>query len=171
MAVDPATWVEWVRWSARFAAAAFVVAVLVPPLVRGPERLSRWLWLVFLSAQSLHFGLVLRLGVLVHGANMFPGGRSIAESGGWPAVLGIFALFYSLALPVLWRRWRGRAAGPLLRFAATASTLCFGLMLLDTYVPLWHRSGWFVLPVALVAVALVTELLGPKLRRLRCFAP
>jgi len=50
--MDVATWVEGVRWSARLAASAFVVAVLVPPLRRAPERPSQWLWLVCCSGPS-----------------------------------------------------------------------------------------------------------------------
>ncbi|HEU5074286.1 MAG TPA: hypothetical protein VFU02_08935 [Polyangiaceae bacterium] len=166
--MDLPTLVEGVRWSARFATGAFVVAVALPALTRAAGGSSARSWLVFLLLQTLHFGLVVRLAVLVDGVDMFPDGRSVDDAGGWPTVFAIIAVFYALGVPVLWRRLRAEAAGRVLRLTATGATLCLGLMLLATYVPLWGRSSWFVLPAVLVVAALVFELAALAQRRVRC---
>jgi hypothetical protein len=145
-----------VHWSARLSAILFALSLAAPVLPRFLARRSESLYLGFVAANTVQFLFVTLLALATGGANMFPGGRSVADVGGWPAVFGIFAFFYTLAFV----GWVGRRAGASsrLRTAGVLSRAFVGFMFVSTYVPLIARSAWYALPCALVAAAVVVDL-------------
>jgi hypothetical protein len=161
-----------VHWTARASAVLFATALLAPTLLAPTLALRRSLlpYVGFMMAHTIHFGFVVWLAMVTGGAKMFPGGRDIGDVGGWPAVFGIFTFFYVLATAGLLARRRGSEAGRALRFGGRFATTFLGYMFVSTYVPLVSRSAWYALPAALVALAVLVDLFGNKLRQMRCFA-
>jgi hypothetical protein len=161
-----------VHWTARLSALLFAAALLAPVLLREQDgrRRSQVLFLAFLAAHTVHFSFVLALAFETGGKRMFPGGRDIADVGGMPAVFGIFAFFYLLAVAALLQRRAGSRAGTLLRVAGRFSTAFLGYMFVTTYIPLVERSPWYALPAALIATAVVLDLFAEKFRHVRCFS-
>ena len=157
-----------VHWTARLSAVTFSAALLTSAL---SARRSRVLDIGFLVAHTIHFSFVVRLALATGGKNMFPGGKDIADAGGWPAVFGIFAFFYLLAGTALIARHLGSRASRPMRALGQLSTVFIGFMFVKTYLPLVARSYWYVLPAALVTTAVAADVLGSKLRRLKCLAP
>lgn len=143
-------------WTARVSAVVFALSLLVPALSPQRSAHSGWLQIAFIVAHTLHFSFVAWLARVTGGAGMFPGGRSVAEVGGWPVVLAIFVLFYAVALVALVAR-RTSADHPRLRTAGKLSTAFIGGMFVATYLPLVARSGWYVLLALLVAAAVAVD--------------
>jgi len=156
-----------VQWTARLSSTTFAAALLASTFA---GRRSRTLDIGFLVAHTIHFSFVVRLALATGGKGMFPGGKDIADAGGWPAVFAIFAFFYLLAGITLRARQLGPRASPRMRVAGQLATAFIGFMFVRTYVPLMARSSWYALPAALVATAVVADLLGSKIRRLTCLA-
>jgi hypothetical protein len=158
-----------VHWAARASALLFALALVAPAVLRSSARPSQNLFAAFIVAHTVHFFFVTWLAAATGGAGMFPGGRSVTDVGGWPAVAGIFALFYALAiLGLAARRERAHRHG-WLRATGRFATAFIGFMFVATYVPLLARSPWYALPAAIVTVAVVVDAIAGKLRRLRCF--
>ncbi|WP_437915611.1 hypothetical protein WME73_10820 [Sorangium sp. So ce302] len=154
-----------VHWTARASALLFAAALVAPALFRSSGQRSQGFYLGFILAHTIHFMFVIGLVRATGGANMFPGGRSVADVGGWPAVFGIFALFYALAFIAFAARRMGTRARSTLRVAGRLSTLFLGYMFVSTYVPLVSRSRWYALPAAIVATAVLVDASGRRLRR------
>ena len=146
-----------IKWTARLSAILFALSLLVPALSPHRRPHSVRLQIAFIVAHTLHFSFVARLASVTGGAGMFPGGRSVAQVGGWPAVLAIFALFYAVAFIALAAR-RSDADQPRLRTAGKLSTAFIGFMFVATYVPLVARSGWYAFLALLVAAAVAADL-------------
>jgi hypothetical protein len=146
-----------VSWTARLSAVSFALSLLVPAL--SPKRAghSGRLQLAFIVAHTLHFAFVAWLAGVTGGAGMFPGGRSVAEVGGWPVVLAIVALFYAVAFTAFTAR-RAGASRARLRTAGKLANAFIGFMFVATYVPLVARSGWYALPALLVMAAVAADL-------------
>jgi hypothetical protein len=147
-------------WTARLSAVLFALSLLVPAL--ATHRAKRWgrLQTAFIVAHTLHFACIAWLVSVSSGAGMFPGGRSVTEVGGWPVVLGIFALFYAVAF-LASRARRADAAQTRLRTAGKLATVFIGFMFVATYLPLVTRSGWYALPALLVTAAVAADLRAP----------
>lgn len=160
-----------VHWTARLSAVLFAAALLAPALSSLSARRAQTLYLGFIIAHTLHFSFVAWLAKVTGGENMFPGGRSVGDVGGWPAVLGIFAFFYTLALVGLVARRAGPRAGLGLRAAGRFSTTFIGFMFVSTYVPLIARSQWYALPAALVAAGVAVDAIAGRIRRCRGAGP
>jgi hypothetical protein len=157
-----------VHWTARASAALFSAALVAPALLRSSARGSRRLYLAFVAAHTVHFSFVVWLAKARGGRDMFPGGRSIADAGGWPAVFGIFAFFYALASIGLLARSDWAQGRPAVRVAGSLATGFLGFMFASTYAPLIARSPWYALGAAVVTVAVAVDVLAPLARRLRC---
>lgn len=142
--------------TARVSAVLFALSLLVPALSRERGGRSGRLQLAFIVAQTLHFAFVTWLASVSGGAGMFPGGRSVAEVGGWPVVLAIFVLFYAVALIAFFAR-RAGAARARLRAAGRLATAFIGFMFVATYLPLVARSGWYALLALLVTAAVAAD--------------
>lgn len=132
------------RLSAALFAGALVGAALAWHAVR--------LWLAFMAAHTIHFAAVAWFAVVNDGQNLFPGGRSLAEAGGWPALLAIAAFFYALALISLASMTRPFARR--LRMAGVLTTGIIGFMFLAVYVPMLRIAAIFVLLAAAIVGAL-----------------
>ena len=162
-----------VHWAARLSAIMFASSLAAPLLPRLLARRSEALYLGFAAANTVQFVFVTLLALATGGANMFPGGRSVADVGGWPEVFGIFGFFYVLAL-VGWLGRRAGASSPL-SAAGVFSRAFIGFMFVSTYVPLIARSAWYALPCAFVGAAVLVDLTcwlraGRAARRARSLA-
>jgi hypothetical protein len=154
-----------VHWTARTSGVLFALALLAPTLGLRRPLVP---YVGFMLAHTIHFSFVVWLAVVTGGARMFPGGRDIADVGGWPAVFGVFTFFYVLASVGLLARRRGSDAGRALRLGGHFATTFLGYMFVSTYVPLITRSPWFAAPAALITIAVFADLLGERLGRLVC---
>ena len=138
----------------RLSATLFVAALCGAVL---PWRAVQ-LWVGFLSAHTIHFAAVLSFAILNKGRDLFPGGMSLADAGGWPALAASATFFYSLAVTNLVSMRRGPRAGRWLRLAGPIAASLIGSMFLATYMPLVGISAFFAIPVLAVSAALVTYL-------------
>jgi hypothetical protein len=150
----------------RVSAAIFAAALAVPVLWRRTARWSPW-WLgAFAAVHTMHFAAVAWLTVLTGGGGLFPGGRSLTDVGGWPALLAIYALFYLLVSIGIGARARPGHRG--LRIADRVATTFIALMFVATYTPLIAASWWFAAPSIGVIAALVVYAFGDRARTWRC---
>lgn len=141
---------DFVVVTGRISAALFVVALLGAAVHRHALKV----WMAFLAIHTVHFAAVLWFAVANEGRDLFPGGTSLVEAGGWPVVLGSAVLFYALALTVLLALRKERRAGRWLSWAGAAATTLIGFEFLAVYVPLVPASPVFALSVAALVVAL-----------------
>ena len=99
-----------VQLTARTSALLFAGAQAASALGPRAERASRLLYLAFMAAHAVHFTVVARYAVVNGGRDLFPGGRSLNDVGGWPTVAGIYTFFSGLAVTG-WAAGAPRAAG------------------------------------------------------------
>ena len=88
---------RFVRLTARSSALLFAAAQATSVLRLAPSA-SRPLYAAFLLSHAAHFAAMTRYAVLTGGRHLFPGGRSLADVGGWPTMAGIFVAFTGLAV-------------------------------------------------------------------------
>lgn len=157
------------HWTARLSAILFAITLASPAWSTRALRGSRQLYLAFMLAHTAHFVFVVRLAQATAGENMFPGGRSVDDVGGWPTVFGIMSFFYALAIVGLIARRAGSTPGHRLRLANRIATTMIGFMFIVTYVQLTFQSSWFALLGILVTVGVLIDTFGEKVRRWRCF--
>jgi hypothetical protein len=154
-----------VRLTARGSGLLFAGAQATSALGPPAGRASRPLYLGFLAVHAVHFVAVARYAVATSGRGLFPGGRSMNEVGGWPTVLGIYALFAGLAVTGRPTAWPSRSQPPALRRSARAATGIIATMFVGTYFGQLTRSGWYALPAAAIATATTANLLANRHRR------
>ena len=157
-----------VHWTARLSAVLFAIALASPAWSTRVSRGSRDLYTAFILAHTAHFFFVAWLANATAGQNMFPGGRSVDDVGGWPTVLAIFAFFYALAFVGLVARRAGPNAGHGLRVANRVTTICLAILFVITYVGLIPQSPWYAVPAGLITAGLVIDAFGGIIRRSRC---
>src|SRR4051795_4914901 len=87
-----------VRLTARGSGLLFAGAQATSALGPKAVRASRSLYIAFRVAHAVHFVAVSRYAIATSGRGLSPGGRSMADVGGWPTVVGISTLFAGLAL-------------------------------------------------------------------------
>ena len=157
-----------VRLTARTSALLFAAAQAVS--ARGPAARppGRPLYLGFLAAHGVHFAAVTRYARVTGGQNLFPGGRSLSEVGGWRTVLGIFAAFAALA----GAGWFGDGAAvteraPRAALAGTVARRIIATMFVGTYLGQLPRSPFYAVPAALVAAATLARVPGDPRSRTR----
>ena len=151
-----------VRMTARASALLFAGAQATAALGPPTARASRPLYLAFMGAHAAHFAVVTRYAKVNGGRDLFPGGRSMNEVGGWPTVLSIYFLFSVFALT-------GWAAGappgtvqPALRKTGHAATGLIGAMFVGTYLRQLTRSRWYVLLATTEAGAVAANILAQQ---------
>ena len=123
-----------VRLTARTSALLFAGAQVTSALGPRAARASRPLYLGFMAAHAVHFMVVSRFAIITGGRNLFPGGRSMHDVGGWATVLGIFAFFAGLAATG-WAAGSPAAASRRgLRVAGRVATRVMGAMFVSPYL-------------------------------------
>ena len=150
------------RGSAVLFAAAQATSALGPRTGRAPRRL----YLAFMAAHAVHFTAVTIYAKVNGGRDLFPGGRSMNEVGGWATVTGIFTFFSGLAVTA-WAAGAPRPTGqPLPPALGQAATLVMAAMFGSVYLGQLPRSPWFAVPATAVAGAATANVLAQRLRRL-----
>ncbi|HEY5788393.1 MAG TPA: hypothetical protein VIT65_26845 [Microlunatus sp.] len=146
-----------VRLTARTSAVLFTSAQIAQALRRPTPSAWRPLYLAFVAAHAIHFGFVARFAQRTHGQALFPGGRNMDDVGGWTTVLGIYALFLTLAT-VGWTAaptdtHQGRRPG-------VAATTIIGAMFISFYLNQLPRSRWYAVPGATIAAAVLANIVS-----------
>ena len=98
-----------VQLTARVSALLFAGAQATSALGSRAAPAWRLLYLAFMAAHAVHFAVVARYAVVNGGRDLFPGGRSLRNVGGWPTVAGIYTFFAGLAATG-WASWRGTSS-------------------------------------------------------------
>jgi len=121
-----------VRLTARSSALLFAGSALATA-TGGPavKVAARPLYLGFLLAHATHFAVVAHYAVRTDGRDLFPGGRSLQDVGGWSSVLSIYSVFAGLAFAG-WSVSGGAARGPQ-RVAGLGATGAIGALFAGTY--------------------------------------
>ena len=118
-----------------------------------------------MAAHAVHFAVVARYAVVNGGRDLFPGGRSLHDVGGWPTVAGIYTFFAGLAVTG-WVAGAPRAAGqPALRVVGQAATGLMAAMFVEVYLGQLPRSRWYALPATAVAGAVTAKVLAQRVRQ------
>lgn len=150
------------RGSALLFAAAQATSALGPHTGRAPRRL----YLAFMAAHAVHFSAVAWYAKRNEGRDLFPGGRSLSEVGGWPTMVGIFAFFSGLAVTG-WVFGAPRATDqPVQRAAGQAATWLMAAMFVSVYLGQVPRSRWYAVPAAALAGTVSANVVARRLRRL-----
>lgn len=154
-----------VRWTARASGLLFASAVSATAISPSTRRASRWLYLGFAMTHAVHFAAVARYAVVTGGQNLFPGGRSLRDAGGWPTVLVIFAGFGAL---VAAGRTTVVAAGSNRAHSAVAGRAAIGLigaMFAGMHLGQVRQSRWRALPATLIALSVAANILSDRRSR------
>lgn len=123
-----------VRLTARASAVLFAAAQATSAPGLRATRASRPLYLAFMAAHAVHFTVVSRYAIANGGRDLFPGGRSMNDVGGWPTVLGIYTFFAGLALTG-WITGRPAVSSrPRMRVAGRAANGLIAAMFIGTYL-------------------------------------
>jgi len=144
-----------VRLTARTSTVLFTSAQIAQALRWPTPSAWRPLYLAFVAAHAVHFGFVTRFAQRTRGQALFPGGRNMQDVGGWTTVLGIYALFLTLAT-VGWiaaptDAYQGRGPG-------VAATTSIGAMFVSVYLQQVRRSPWHAVPGVIIAAAVVANI-------------
>lgn len=145
-----------VQFTARTSALLFTAAE-ISQAVRPLARARKPLYLAFVAAHAVHLTAVARFAVRTRGRALFPGGRDLRDVGGWPTMLGIYALFFLLALAG-WAADSGHRGGrPGVRRAGRAATGVIGAMFVSVYLGQLPRSRWYAVPASVIAGAVIAS--------------
>jgi PPOX class probable F420-dependent enzyme len=173
--LQPATGVASPMETARLYRAVHLTARLSALLFAGAQATSargtkagpasRRLYLGFMAAHAVHFAVVARYAKVNGGRDLFPGGRSMQEVGGWPTVLRIYGFFSSLAV-FGWVAGPPRATGrhPV-SVLGNGATGLIAAMFVGTYLGQLSRSPWYAVPAASVAGAVTANFVAQRRRR------
>lgn len=153
-----------VRVTARTSALLFAAAQAAAARGRPGHAAGR-LYLGFMAAHAVHFAAVTRYARMIGGRNLFPGGRSLSDVGGWRTVAGIYGAFAGLAVsgwaagvPAITRR------APRVRVAGGITTKIIATMFVGTYLGQLRRSPFYAVPAALVAAATLARSVSRPVR-------
>ncbi len=151
------------RTSALLFAAAQAASALGPRTGRAPRRL----YLAFMAAHAVHFTVVARYAALNNGRDLFPGGRSLHDVGGWATVAGIYTFFAGLAVTG-WATGTPRAASQrAMRIVGQTATWVMAGMFVEVYLGQLPRSRWYAVPAIAVVGAVTAKVVGERLRQRR----
>lgn len=155
-----------VRLTARTSALLFAAAQAATAVGAPARPMGRALYLSFMAAHAVHFVAVTRYGRMIGGRNLFPGGRSVSDVGGWRTVVAIYAAFATLAIT----GWIGGSPAvtervPVVTAADPIATGVIATMFVGTYLGQLRNSPVYAVPAVLVAGATLARILSG--RRLR----
>jgi hypothetical protein len=155
-----------VQLTARSSALLFAAAQAAAALGQRAGRAPTLLYLAFMATHVAHFSAVATYAKVNGGRDLFPGGRSMNDVGGWPTVAGIYTLFSGLAVTG-WADGMPRAPGPPAHpVIGEAALWVMTAMFVDVYVRQLPRSRWYAVPATTVAGAMTGHALAGRLRRL-----
>ena len=164
--MSPAQVYRAVQLTARTSALLFAGAQATTALGSHAARASRPLYVAFMTAHAVHFTAVARYAVVNGGRDLFPGGRSLDDVGGWATVAGIYTFVAGLAVTG-WTAGAPRAAGrPGMRAVGHAATGLIAAMFVSVYLGQLRRSPWYAVPATAVAGAAAANVVAQR-RRLR----
>ena len=156
-----------VHLTARTSALLFAGAQATSALGPRAAPASRLLYLAFMTAHAVHFTVVARYASVNGGRNLFPGGRSLNEAGGWPTVAGIYTFFSSLAIAG-WVAGAPQSTGENpMRSIGQTSRWIITAMFVGVYLGQVPRSRWYAVPAAVVAGAVTANVWAQRLRQTR----
>ena len=155
------------RCSALLFAAAQAASALGPRAGRAPT----FLYAAFMAAHAGHLTAVATYAEVNGGRDLFPGGRSMNDVGGWPTVAAIYTLFSALAVTG-WAAGTRRAPGqPSHGVIGQAALWVMAAMFVGAYVGQLPRSRWYAVPATAVAGAMTANAWARRLRRLSADHP
>ena len=154
-----------VQLTARRSALLFAAAQATSALGPRAGRAPRLLYLAFMAAHAVHFTVVARYAVVNGGRDLFPGGRSLNDVGGWPTVAGIYTFFAGLAITgwVARRATSGRPARAARR--RTGGHRAHGRDVRRRLLGQLPRSRWYALPATAVAGAVTANVVAERVTR------
>jgi len=156
-----------VQLTARTSALLFSGAQAASALGPRAERASRVLYVAFMAAHAVHFSLVARYAVVNGGRDLFPGGRSLNDVGGWPTVTGIYSAVSGLAITG-WLTGAPRASDRLVaQSIGHAATAVIAAMFVSVYLGQLRQSRWYAVPATLVVGAVAANMVARRVRRQR----
>jgi hypothetical protein len=160
-----------VQLTARSSALLFVAAQAASALGPRAGRAPTFLYLAFMAAHAGHFTAVATYAGVNGGRDLFPGGRSMNDVGGWPTVAGISTLFSALAVTG-WAAGTRRAPGrPSHGVTGQAALWVMAAMFAVAYVGQLPRSRWYAVPATAVAGAMTANAWTGRLWRLTADHP
>ena len=156
-----------VHLTARTSALFFSGAQTASALGPRAERASRALYLAFMAAHAVHFSVVARYAVVNGGRDLFPGGRSLDDVGGWPTVAGIYAVVSGLAITG-WLTGAPRASRrPAAQSIGHTATAVIAAMFVSVYLGQLRQSRWYAVPATVVAGAVTANVVAQRIRQQR----
>ena len=162
--VNPARVYRAVQLTARTSALLFAAAQASSALGPRTGRAQQPLYLAFLATHAVHFTVVARYAVVNGGRDLFPGGRSLNDVGGWATVAGIYTFFAGLAVAG-WAAAAPPAAGrSAMRIIGQAATWLIAAMFIGVYGGQLRRSRWYAVPATAVAGAVAASVVRQRIR-------
>lgn len=153
-----------VQLTARTSALLFSAAQATSALGPRTGSAPRLLYLAFMAAHAIHFSVVARYAVVNGGRDLFPGGRSLQDAGGWATVAAIYTFFAGLAVTG-WATGTPRAASThATRIVGRTATWLMAAMFVEVYLGQLPRSRWYAVPATVVAGAVTANVVGERLR-------
>lgn len=153
-----------VRLTARASALLFAASQATAALDPASRRLSRPLYLAFMTAHATHFAAVTRYAVLTGGSQLFPGGRGLSDVGGWPTLFGSYGAFAGLTLAGLAAQTPGRNGdGSQSAVPHRGTSGVIAAMFVGTYAGQMRRSPAYGLLAGIVAAPTAARVLGLRL--------
>ena len=154
-----------VHLTARTSALLFAGAQAASALGPRAERASQVLYVAFMTAHAVHFSVVARYAVVNGGRDLFPGGRSLNDVGGWPTVAGIYTAVSGLAVTGWPTPARGAAGRYKKQIVGQMATGVIAAMFVSVYLGQLRQSRWYAVPATLVVGASTAKVVAERVRR------
>jgi hypothetical protein len=156
-----------VRLTARSSALLFASAEAAAAMGPSAARVTRFLYLAFMTVHGIHFTVVARFAVATGGRGLFPGGRSLSDVGGWRTVLAIFGLFAALAVTGWGAVSPGAMSRPRRQAAGRVTKRVIAAMFVGTYAGKVSKSAWYALPASIIGAAAIANAMASSIRQRR----
>jgi len=160
-----------VQLTARSSALLFAAAQAASALGPRTRRAPTFLYVAFMAAHAGHLTAVAAYAGVNGGRDLFPGGRSMDEVGGWPTVAAIDTLFSALAVTGWAARTQRAPSQPSHRVIGQAALWVMAAMFVGAYVGQLPRSRWYAVHATSVAGAMTANAWARRLRRLSADRP
>ena len=155
-----------VQLTARSSALLFAAAQAASALGPRTGRAPKLLYLAFMAAHAGHFAAVAAYAGVNGGRDLFPGGRSMNDVGGWSTVAGIYTLFSGLAVTGSAAGARRAPGWPSHGVMGQTAMWVMAAMFVGVYVGQLPRSRWYAVPATAVAGAMTADAWARRVTRL-----